>query len=74
MNAMDFIRYHVHPDTGIIDYDQVAELANAFKPKLLICGASAYVLFIISLQYCPKGERERERAKRKRERLSFYLC
>jgi len=34
--------YHVHPDTGIIDYDQVAELAMAFKPKLLICGASAY--------------------------------
>jgi len=34
--------YHVHPETGIIDYDQVAELAQAFKPRLLICGASAY--------------------------------
>ncbi|NVO58239.1 serine hydroxymethyltransferase [Rhodobacteraceae bacterium B1Z28] len=29
-------------DAGLIDYDQVAELARAEKPKLIIAGASAY--------------------------------
>jgi glycine hydroxymethyltransferase len=32
----------VHPETGLVDYDQLAERASAFKPKLIICGASAY--------------------------------
>lgn len=34
--------YDVHPETGVIDYDQLAERAAVFKPKLIICGASAY--------------------------------
>ncbi len=34
--------YGVHPDSGLIDYDQVEKTARAEKPKLLICGASAY--------------------------------
>ncbi|WP_171169807.1 serine hydroxymethyltransferase [Ruegeria sp. HKCCA0370] len=29
-------------DAGLIDYDQVAELARAEKPRLIIAGASAY--------------------------------
>ncbi|WP_299898350.1 serine hydroxymethyltransferase [uncultured Ruegeria sp.] len=29
-------------DAGLIDYDQVADLARAEKPKLIIAGASAY--------------------------------
>ncbi|MCL6285908.1 serine hydroxymethyltransferase [Ruegeria sp. 2012CJ41-6] len=29
-------------DAGLIDYDQVAELARAEKPKMIIAGASAY--------------------------------
>lgn len=29
-------------DSGLIDYDQLARDALLFKPKLLICGASAY--------------------------------
>ncbi|MDP5220321.1 serine hydroxymethyltransferase [Ruegeria sp. 2205SS24-7] len=29
-------------DTGLIDYDQVAALARAEKPKMIIAGASAY--------------------------------
>lgn len=29
-------------DEGLIDYDQVACLAHQWKPKLIICGASAY--------------------------------
>ena len=33
--------YNVNADTGLIDYDELASLASVFKPKLLICGASA---------------------------------
>ncbi|MEP7322352.1 MAG: serine hydroxymethyltransferase [Saprospiraceae bacterium] len=34
--------YGVEPDTGIIDMDKVAQIALEHKPKLIICGASAY--------------------------------
>jgi glycine hydroxymethyltransferase len=34
--------YGVRPETETIDYDEVARLAEEHKPKLLICGASAY--------------------------------
>jgi glycine hydroxymethyltransferase len=34
--------YTVHRDTGLIDYDLVQAKAEAEKPKLIICGASAY--------------------------------
>ena len=34
--------YGVEPDSGIIDMDKVEELAKENKPKLIICGASAY--------------------------------
>lgn len=34
--------YGVEQDTGLIDMDKVAAKALAEKPKLLICGASAY--------------------------------
>lgn len=34
--------YGVDEETGIIDMDKVAEKARAVKPKLIICGASAY--------------------------------
>ena len=34
--------YGVEPDTGIIDMDKVATKAREAKPKLIICGASAY--------------------------------
>jgi glycine hydroxymethyltransferase len=33
--------YHIGPN-GLIDYDELEKLASQFKPKLLICGASAY--------------------------------
>ncbi len=36
------IHYGVRKSDGIIDYEQVAELANSHKPKLIIAGASAY--------------------------------
>lgn len=34
--------YGVEQETGLIDYDKVAAKAEEVKPKLLICGASAY--------------------------------
>jgi len=34
--------YGVEKETGTINYDKVAETAKAEKPKLIICGASAY--------------------------------
>ncbi len=34
--------YGVNKETGLIDYDHVAEVAEREKPKMIICGASAY--------------------------------
>jgi len=34
--------YRVRPDTGYIDYDQLARDASLFKPALIIAGGSAY--------------------------------
>ena len=34
--------YSVRADTGLIDYERLAELATLFKPALLVCGGSAY--------------------------------
>lgn len=34
--------YGVEPETGLIDWEKVAAKALEVKPKLLICGASAY--------------------------------
>jgi glycine hydroxymethyltransferase len=34
--------YGVKRDTGLIDYEQLREVALREKPKLIICGASAY--------------------------------
>lgn len=34
--------YGVEKETGLIDYDKVEATAKAEKPKLMICGASAY--------------------------------
>ncbi len=36
------IFYGVEPDSGVIDWDKVEETALRERPKLLICGASAY--------------------------------
>ena len=38
--------YGVNPDTGCIDYDVVEATAKEVKPKLIICGASAYARVI----------------------------
>lgn len=38
----DVVHYDVHPETGRIDYDQMAQLAETERPKLITIGASAY--------------------------------
>ena len=36
------VSYDVDPQTGLIDYDQIRDMAKKNQPKLLIAGASAY--------------------------------
>jgi len=37
-----FVAYGVKKDTEILDYDALAKLAAEHRPKLIVCGASAY--------------------------------
>lgn len=37
-----FYSYGVNPETEMIDYEEVRKIANKVKPKLIVCGASAY--------------------------------
>ena len=37
-----FVQYGVREDTGLIDYDELAEVAEREKPKMITVGASAY--------------------------------
>jgi glycine hydroxymethyltransferase len=34
--------YGVHKETGLVNYEQMEEVARKEKPKMIICGASAY--------------------------------
>lgn len=36
------VSYGLHPDSEDIDYEQVAQLADQHRPKMIICGASAF--------------------------------
>ena len=38
----DFTAYGVSPETGLIDYDQVADSVKSVRPKMITVGASAY--------------------------------
>ena len=38
----NFVSYGVDPETHRIDYDKVLELAKECRPKMIVCGASAY--------------------------------
>jgi glycine hydroxymethyltransferase len=40
------ISYGLHPDTEVIDYDEVERLAHEHKPRMIVAGASAYSLVI----------------------------
>merc|ERR1711933_144141 len=34
--------YKVHPETGLIDFENLRESALVFRPAMILCGASAY--------------------------------
>jgi len=34
--------YKVHPETGLIDFDELRKSALVFRPQMILCGASAY--------------------------------
>lgn len=40
--AYNWVRYEVDRETEMIDYDAVERLAKAEKPKLIVCGYTAY--------------------------------
>jgi glycine hydroxymethyltransferase len=37
-----FKPYGVRPDTELLDYDEIDRLAKEHKPRMIVCGASAY--------------------------------
>jgi glycine hydroxymethyltransferase len=39
------VQYGLSPDTGLLDYDQVATMAREHKPRVIVAGASAYPRF-----------------------------
>lgn len=34
--------YRVHPETGLIDFEELEKTALVFRPAMILCGASAY--------------------------------
>ena len=46
-----FISYGVNQETGRVDFMEVQKLAKKYKPKLIICGGSAYPRFIEFSQF-----------------------
>ena len=40
------VSYQVNKDTGRVDLDNVHEIAKKYKPKVIICGGSAYPRFV----------------------------
>ena len=42
----NFVSYGVNKETGRVDFDQFRSLAKECKPRLIVCGGSAYPRFI----------------------------
>ena len=40
------VLYQVNKETGRVDFDNVRKLAKEYKPKIIICGGSAYARYI----------------------------
>ena len=47
----NFVSYGLDKKTGRVDFNQVNNLAKEHKPKLIICGGSAYPRFIEFIQF-----------------------
>lgn len=41
-----FVSYSLNPDTEMLDYDEIRQIALKEKPKMIVAGASAYSRFI----------------------------
>ena len=54
--SYNFISYQVDEITGRVDFDQINRLAKKHKPKLIICGGSAYPRFIEFEQFSEIAE------------------
>ena len=50
-NMYNFVSYGVSRKTGRVDFDDVWKKAKEYKPKLIICGGSAYPRFIEFSQF-----------------------
>ena len=42
----NFVSYNVDRDTGRVDFDKILKIAKKNKPKMIICGGSAYPRFV----------------------------
>jgi len=40
--AYKFVQYGVDQSTGLLNYDEIETMAKIFKPKVIVCGATAY--------------------------------
>src|SRR3989338_984852 len=40
--SYNFVSYKVNPKTEMLDYNEIEALAKEHKPKMIVCGASAY--------------------------------
>jgi glycine hydroxymethyltransferase len=40
------VQYGLKPDTGLIDYEQIEQLAQEHKPRMIVAGFSAYSRFL----------------------------
>jgi glycine hydroxymethyltransferase len=47
----NIVSYNVDPSTNEIDYEMVHQLAQQYKPKIIVAGASAYPRFINFAQF-----------------------
>ena len=47
----DFVSYNVNRETGCVDFEEVLNIAKECRPKLIICGGSAYPRFIEFSQF-----------------------
>ena len=45
------VQYGINPESGEIDYEQVAELAEIHKPKMIVAGFSAYSRIVDWLRF-----------------------
>merc|ERR1712176_1216908 len=42
MGYFETLPYKVHPDSGLIDFEELRAQALIFRPAMILCGASAY--------------------------------